>query len=1091
MGGTISEPSTDSASDGMSERDSGPGAMDPHWERLNQIFHAALALPAGERPSYLDRACPEDSGLRAEVSELIAAHERAAEFIEAPALVGARTWLEEDIRAPVAGWRLGSYLVEREIGRGGMGAVYLAQRADGQYEQKVAIKLIKRGMDTDLVLERFRAERQILASLDHPNVARLMDGGTTDDGRPYFVMEYIEGKPIDEYADARRLTVPERLHLFLQVCGAVAYAHTRLIIHRDIKPLNILVTAEGVPKLLDFGIAKVLHPGTDESTASVTGFRLLTPEYASPEQVEGRPATAASDVYSLGVVLYELLTGRSPYRPRSRALADVAEAVQTTQPERPSLAVTRAEAAGTAQPRRAGLNPDRAGASNIGSTAKLGRLLRRDLDDIVLTALRKEPARRYGSVEQFADDIRRHLDSLPVRARRDGILYRTGKFLRRNRSSVLAAGLAAFAAVALVGSFLAWRARAEDDLRGSLVSTGALARRDRILVADFTDLARDSTLARALTEAFRTDLVQSPLVRVMTPRQVRSTLARMERGPDAVLDDSLAREVAAREGVKAFVSGSVARVGGSYTLTVQLISAQRGEALTGLRETARDSSQLIAAVDRASKGLRHRIGESLSALDEMPPLSEVTTASLPALRRYTEAGRLSVSGDRTSAIRLYQEAVAIDTGFATAYEAMAKVYGAIAEPGRAFAAGQHAIANQARLSLREREVQLASVAYGTGDYRSAVARYTRLLEHYPDDASALSNMALAYRDWRKFAAAESVYRRAIRADSTIPVIYYGLHSAQLLQGKFADARQTLDLIARRFPNDRSLRFVAVTDAAARQDWGEAERLAKARIDADRGDTLQLVDGYEALAGIVMTRGRLSEATRQWRTQLALAAASGSWGRHLFGVQQLGYLQLRYREAPRLARALMDSVLVRHPLDQMLPGDRPYYELARFFAALGDIPRARVLAASDDSADRALGRNRPADRSWTRGVIASAAGRTSEALIELRQAAETEFCAICPLPDLGRTYEAAGEPDSARVTYERYLATPWLFRYEVDAVELGWTLKRLGELYDERGERDKAAAAFSRLARLWERADSDLQPVVAQARRQAESPGTLP
>jgi serine/threonine protein kinase/tetratricopeptide (TPR) repeat protein len=1049
--------------------------MNPHWERLNQIFHAALALPAGERASYLDSACADDPDLRIEVLELITAHERAAQFIESPALVSARTWFEPDTRPPLAGSRLGAYRVEREIGRGGMGAVYLAQRADGHYEQQVAIKLIKRGMDTDLVLERFRAERQILASLDHPNIARLMDGGTTDDGRPYFVMEYIEGKPIDQYADARGLTVAERLGLFLQICGAVAYAHTRHIIHRDIKPLNILITDEGVPKLLDFGIAKVLHPGTDQSTAQVTGVRLLTPEYASPEQVMGRPATAASDVYSLGVVLYELLTGRSPYRPRSRTLADIAEAVETTQPERPSVAATGVEA----------------GAAQARGGARLGRLLRGDLDDIVLTALRKEPERRYGSVELFADDLRRHLDGLPVRARPDGILYRTGKFVRRNRSSVLAAGLAAFVALALAGSFAALRARADDDLRGSLVSIGALARRDRILVADFTDLAGDSTLARALTEAFRTDLAQSPLVQVMTPRQVRSSLARMERGPDAVLDDSLAREVAAREGVKAFVSGSVARVGGSYTLTVQLIGALQGEALTGLRETARDSSGLIAAVDRASKGLRHRIGESLRALDEMPPLSEVTTASLPALRRYTEGSRLFVAGDRTNAIRLYQEAVAIDTGFATAYEAMAKVYGAMAEPGRAFAAGQHAIANQARLSLREREVLLASAAYGSGDYPSAVERYNRLLERYPDDAAALSNMALAYRDWRKFAAAESVYRRAIRADSTIPVIYYGLHSAELLQGKFPDARRTLDLIARRFPNDRSLPIVEATDAAARQDWDEAERLEKARIDAERGDTLLLLDGYEALAGIVMTRGRLSEATQYWRTQLAMSEASGSWGRYLFGAQQLGYLQLRYREAPRPARALMDSMLAAHPLDRILPADRPYYELARFYAVLGDVPRARVLLASADSADRALGRNRPADRSWTRGVISFAAGRTSEALTELRQAAETDFCAICPLPDLGHVYEAAGERDSARVTYERYVATPWLFRYEVDAVELGWTLKRLGELYDERGERDHAAAAFSRLARLWDRADSDLQPVVAQARRLAEPPRPLP
>jgi serine/threonine protein kinase/tetratricopeptide (TPR) repeat protein len=1071
----------------MSQRDSAPGAATQYWERLNEIFHAALARPAGERSGFLDTACPEDPGLRAEVEQMISAHERAAGFIEGPAIAHAGTWLDDESPASAAGRPLGPYRIECEIGRGGMGTVYLAQRADGQYEQSVAIKLIKRGMDSDLVLERFRAERQILASLDHPNIARLMDAGTTDDGRPYFVMEYIEGKPIDEYADAHHLTVPERLRLFLQVSAAVAYAHTRLIVHRDIKPVNILVTTEGVPKLLDFGIAKVLRSAADEPTASVTGFRLLTPQYASPEQVEGRPATTVSDVYSLGVVLYELLTGRSPYRPRSQAPADVAEAVQTTRPERPSVAVTRSEAAGIPAPRRAGLNPDRAAATGIANTGKLGRLLRRDLDDIVLTALRKEPARRYGSVELLAEDVRRHLDSLPVRARPDGIVYRTGKFLRRNRSSVVAAALAALVAVTLGGIFVAFRARAEEHA-GSLLSTGALARRDRILVADFADRAGDSTLAQALTDAFRTDLAQSPLVQVMTPRQVRSTLLHMERSPEAVLDDSLAREIAVREGVKAFVSGSVSRVGGAYTLTVQLISAQAGEALTGLRETARDSSQLIAAVDRASKGLRHRIGESLRALHEMPQLSEVTTPSLQALRLYTEGNRLFVSGERTRGARFLEQAVAIDTGFAMGYEALAKAYEALGEPGRMLAAGQHAIANQARMSLRESAIHYASSAYARGDYRYAVDQYARLLERYPDDAAALSNMALAYRAWRKFATAESVYRRAIRADSTIPVIWFGLHSAQLLEGKFADSRRTLDLIGRKFPNDRILPMVEVNDAAARQDWDEAERRAHARIAAHRGDTLQLEDGFEQLAGIVMTRGRLSEAQRQWSTQLALTTSSESWGRYLYGVQQLSYLELRYHNAPARARALMDSALGDHPLDRILPGDRPYYELARFYAVVGDTRRARLLLASADSTDRALGRSRPGERSWTRGVIAFAEGKTNEAELELRQASETDFCAICSLPDLARVYEAAGERDSALVTYERYLATPWLFRYEVDGTELGGAMMRLGELYEEQGEPAKAADAFSRLSRLWERADPDLRAAVARVRERADSPG---
>ena len=376
--------------------------------RCEELFHAALPLPAQDRERLLRNTCAEDPELRGDVERLLAAHARAGDFISTPAVAALGG---DGIDINWEGRFIGPYRVVREIGRGGMGAVYLAERADGQYEQRVALKVIKRGMDTEQVLARFRAERQILASLDHPNIARLLDGGSTDQGTPFFAMEYIEGEPIDAWAGRRDLLVEERLRLFLQVCSAVSYAHQHLVVHRDIKPLNILVTADGVPKLLDFGIAKVLHEGVDEVTSTVTGMRLLTPEYASPEQVEGQHATTASDVYSLGVVLYELLTGRSPYRLRSRTPLDVVEAVRTTDPERPSAA---------------------------GGTQKLRRRLRGDLDTILLTALRKEPARRYQSVEQFAGDVRRHLDGLPVRARPDTFGYRAGKFVRRNRMPVTA-----------------------------------------------------------------------------------------------------------------------------------------------------------------------------------------------------------------------------------------------------------------------------------------------------------------------------------------------------------------------------------------------------------------------------------------------------------------------------------------------------------------------------------------------------------------------------------------------------------------------------------------------------------------------------
>jgi eukaryotic-like serine/threonine-protein kinase len=506
---------------------------DPRWERLNEVFHAAVELAPEQRVGFLDYVCSQDADLRAEVERLIAAHERAGRFIEDPAIAQAAPWLSGASQALPAGHRFGPYRVIRELGRGGMGAVYLAERADGQFEQQVALKLIKRGMDTDLVLQRFRAERQILASLDHPNIARLLDGGTTDDGRPYFVMEYIDGQPIDEYADARSLSVDDRLRLFLQVAGAVTYAHQHLIVHRDIKPVNILVTPDGLPKLLDFGIAKVLHADPDEATSTLTGLRLLTPEYASPEQVEGRPVTTASDVYSLGVVLYELLTGRSPYRPKSRDPLDVAEAVRTTDPERPSTAVTHPAAA--QGHRRAGLASDRAGATGGGSTEKLRRRLRGDLDVIVLAALRKEPERRYASVEQFARDITRHLEGLPVQARADTFRYRAGKFVRRNRIAVVGAALLG---MALIGGTVATAWQAHEARVQAQLARAAQARAER----RFNDLRK---LAHAVLFDYH-DAIKD--LRGSTPvreRLVRDGLGYLDGlAREAQGDPSLQRELA-------------------------------------------------------------------------------------------------------------------------------------------------------------------------------------------------------------------------------------------------------------------------------------------------------------------------------------------------------------------------------------------------------------------------------------------------------------------------------------------------------------------------------------------------------------------
>ena len=1020
------------------------------WERLNVLFHEATALDPAERKRYLEEACGEDLELRGEAEQLVSAHDRADRFIETPVIAVKSFWPDQRGEEIALGSLLGPYRVLSEIAHGGMGAVYLAERADGQYQQRVAVKLIKRGMDVDLMLRRFRAERQILASLEHPNIARLLDGGTSEDGIPYFVMEYIAGAPINQFVKSRALAVAERMLLFLAVCDAVAHAHRRGVIHRDIKPANILVTPEGVPKLLDFGIAKALTPDAPGSTAPITGLRLLTPEYASPEQIEGRTATVASDVYSLGVVLYELLTGSSPYKPRSRDPLDVADAVRTTIPERPSTGVPPI----------------------------IRRQLKGDLDTIVLVALRKEPERRYQSVEDLAGDIRRHLHGLPITARPDSVGYRTEKFLKRNRVPALAAAAAVLVTSVVGGGVAMWRTPDEPSLLG-----GPLAQRDRVVVSRFTDQQGDTILAAAISEAFRIDLTQSPNVRVMTPVQVRAALLRMEHDGTFIPNDSVARDLAVREGAKAYVSGSIARVGGAWTVSVQLTSTEGGEALSAISETAVDSTQLIAAVGRASRALRQRLGESLRDLRDMPVLEHAATASIPALRKYTEGYRTFMSSsDRTAAIRLYEEAVALDSGFAMAWSGISSAYASLAEPGRALVARKRALAHSDRLPFRDRGLLAAQVAYGRNDYATTISEYRRLLERYPTDVALMNNLALAYRDTRQFAPAETLWTRAIAIDSGINALYYGLHSTLIPQGKVVEGRSVLDIIRRRTPDDLILPVVDVQQAAAEQDWEKAERLAQTNRLLKQADTLQLVDSYEQLANIAMTQGRLNEAERRWQTHLVLSTKSESYGRRFFGAMQRGFLELRYNRNPPRARAIVDSVIALKPLGDILPGDRPYEALARFYAQAGDVARARALIAAADSNNRAIDRPMPAEMSWTRGEIALATGDLRVAEQELRTASTMHWCTICVLPSLARAYDAAGKSDLALATYREYMSSAWLWRYENDAIDIGHVLRRMGELYERAGQQTEANRAWNQLLNLWRSADGPAELEAAAVRK---------
>ena len=423
------------------------------WQQIEDLYAAYLEQPAAERDAFLDRACAGDASLRAEIDSLLAAEDEAPSFLETPF---ARLPETNGFRPGV---QVGPYRILRPLGRGGMGQVYLAER-EVPFRQQVALKVIRHGLDTDDLLRRFRAEQQILAGLRHPNIARLLDGGTTEDRRPYFVMEYVEGAPLTDYCDAHRLSVEARLQLFQTVCEAVHAAHRNLVVHRDLKPSNILVTdpGSGPPdrspgqarqaevKLLDFGIAKILDPDAPGLSVPVTRteMRVMTPEYASPEQVRGEPVTTASDVYALGVLLYELLAGRRPYRLPSRVQEEIARVIAEEDPAKPSTAVTRIEAVCRADGSTETITPEQVSRARDASPEKLRRRLRGDLDTIVLMAMRKEPERRYASAQELAEDLRRHLAGLPVIARPDTLAYRAGTFARRHRFGVAAAALFVF-----------------------------------------------------------------------------------------------------------------------------------------------------------------------------------------------------------------------------------------------------------------------------------------------------------------------------------------------------------------------------------------------------------------------------------------------------------------------------------------------------------------------------------------------------------------------------------------------------------------------------------------------------------------------
>lgn len=786
------------------------------WKQVEAVFERALELEADQRPVFLQNNCNGDEELRREVESLLESHARAGDLINQRSLFISSNGIDQREASIATGQVIGAYRIVRELGRGGMGAVYLAERADEQYQKRVAIKLIKRGMDTDAVLRHFRNERRILASLDHPNVARLFDAGTTMDGLPYFVMEYVEGLAIDKYCDAHRLSVRERLKLFCEVCAAVAYAHRHAVIHRDIKSSNIVITTEGVPKLVDFGIAKILEP-TDGSERLLTtaGLRPMTPQYASPEQVRGEKLTAATDIYSLGVVLYELLTGQLPYHFVSRSPHDVARAITEQEPTRPSTAVGRDSALRC--PDAAARRPYHA------------KILRGDLDNIVLKALRKERELRYQSVEQLSEDIRRHLDKRPIIARPVRAPARVWRWSQRNPI------VAAVAAACLLLAFaVAWLVREQ------FLAVRNPSPEKSIAVLPFENLSRDPD------NAFFTDGVQDEILTALTRV---ADLKVISRTSVAEYKSGIARdlhEIGQQLGVAHVLEGGVQRSGNRVRVNVQLVDTHT-DAHMWAQSYDREIADVFGVQSEVAKTIANQLQAKLS-VSEQSAIAQPLTTDLTAFVLYNRAKSLVVlttmsTGEEEKfrqAIDLLNQAVAHDPSFFLAYCQLAyshdQLYflGLDHTPAR-MALAEAAIQEALRLRPDAGEAHLAraeNLYSGRLDYAGALVELDIARRTLPNDSRIFDLSGAIQARQGKYEEGLRSLERALQLDPRNMYILHRIAVRFNLLRRYAEGAAVLDRCLAINPSDADTK---VARARLDLEWKADPRPLHQFIDSIRAE----------------------------------------------------------------------------------------------------------------------------------------------------------------------------------------------------------------------------------------------------------------
>jgi serine/threonine protein kinase/Tfp pilus assembly protein PilF len=1014
--------------------------MPEKWDQVKELFTLALERDPAERSGFLRQACGGDDALRTEIESLLSSFDGAATFLEdcpAADLLSAQP-------SP-AGRRIGAYRIIREIGQGGMAVVYLGERDDQNYRKRVAIKMVKPGIDSEQILQRFRNERQTLAALDHSNIVKLLDGGSSEDGSPYLVMEYVEGLPIDEYCDRNQLPIDDRLRLFREVCSAVQYAHENLVIHRDLKPANILIAKGGVPRLLDFGIAKLLNPECFQTPLITrTNWRPMTPEYASPEQIRGQAITAASDVYSLGVLLFALLTGHRPYRSAGQSLLEMERLVCEDEPERPSAVIYRREE----KVSRDGdlptaITPELVSNQRGLQPAELQRRLRGDLDTIVMKALRKESNRRYGSVAEFSQDLERYLTGVPVRARKSTAAYRSARFLHRHEES-LAAALLVLGIVAGIAAWEVHRLSRQSAALPEARNTLAQARRSVAILGfkNLSDHPDTAWLSTALSEILTTHLAAGEELRIIPNEIVARSKIDLSL-PDA---ESIAPET--MEKLRKNLGNDFAILGsyldsgkegdGKIRLDLRIQDAANGRTIATVSETG-DEAQLVDLVSRTGARLRERLGLSkVSSLESQE--IEASVASNPeAIRLYSQGLAKLRAFDALSAQNLLTRAVAADRSYPLAHSALATVWLTLGYDSKAQQEAKLAVDASGALS-REDHLRVEALYYETSkNWPKAIETYANLCNLFPDNLEYGLALARAQSSGGKGKNALSTLAALARVSAHAkddPRIDLAISEA---------ASSLEDDTLRRDAAERAAAKAAQQDAKwlvararnlecrALANLGENEKAKTVceearRIFAAVGDRAGVAHSLHSMAEVPLNQGDLVSAEKLYREALAILQEVGDQRGTGSELLNLGLISVK-RGDFATGRKLYDESLESYRAAGYKTG------IAMAIGNTGMLLRAQgrlqealahfeeTLKMSNELGDKssvALALQATGETMAEMGNLAGAHERYQQALAIQKAIGEKSYYAST-LVDEGKVLMQQDQLDKARTTYQEALS----------------------------------------------------------------------